>query len=94
MFTTLLYSFLALDQSIALLAAQFGGWFYAILAALIFAETGLVVFPFLPGDSLLFLAGTVVASAGLNVHVLALVLMIAAVAGDSVNYSIGRFVGP
>jgi membrane-associated protein len=93
-FTTLLYSFLALDQSIALLAAQFGGWFYAILAALIFAETGLVVFPFLPGDSLLFLAGTVVASAGLNVHVLALVLMIAAVAGDSVNYSIGRFVGP
>ena len=68
--TTLLYSLLALDQTIAHLATQYGAWFYAILAAIIFAETGLVVFPFLPGDSLLFLAGTVIAAAGLNVHVL------------------------
>jgi membrane-associated protein len=92
--TTLLYSFLALDQSIALLAAQYGAWFYAILAAVIFAETGLVVFPFLPGDSVLFLAGTVIAAAGLDVHVLVVVLAIAAIAGDSVNYSIGRYIGP
>lgn len=94
MLTTLLYSFLALDQSIALLAAQYGAWFYAILAAVIFAETGLVVFPFLPGDSVLFLAGTVIAAAGLDVHVLVVVLAIAAIAGDSVNYSIGRYIGP
>jgi membrane-associated protein len=92
--TTLLYSFLALDQSIALLAAQYGAWFYAILAAVIFAETGLVVFPFLPGDSVLFLAGTVIAAAGLDVHVLVVVLAIAAIAGDSVNYAIGRYIGP
>jgi membrane-associated protein len=92
--TTILYSFLALDQSIALLAAQYGAWFYAILATVIFAETGLVVFPFLPGDSVLFLAGTVIAAAGLNVHVLVLVLAIAAIAGDSVNYAIGRYIGP
>ena len=94
MLTTLLYSFLALDQSIALLAAQYGAWFYAILAAVIFAETGLVVFPFLPGDSVLFLAGTVIAAAGLDVHVLVVVLAIAAIAGDSVNYAIGRYIGP
>lgn len=94
MVTTLLYSLLALDQSITHLAAQYGWWFYAILAALIFAETGLVVFPLLPGDSLLFLAGTVIAAAGLNVHVMVAVLIAAAIAGDSVNYSIGRFVGP
>ena len=94
MLTTLLYSFLALDQSIALLAAQYGAWFYAILAVVIFAETGLVVFPFLPGDSVLFLAGTVIAAAGLDVHVLVVVLAIAAIAGDSVNYAIGRYIGP
>ncbi|HEY5365436.1 MAG TPA: VTT domain-containing protein, partial [Casimicrobiaceae bacterium] len=94
MLTTLLYSFLALDQSIAQLAAHYGAWFYAILAAVIFAETGLVVFPVLPGDSVLFLAGTVIASAGLNVHLLVLLLTIAAVAGDGLNYAIGRYVGP
>ena len=94
MLTTLLYSFLALDQSIAQLAAHYGAWFYAILAAVIFAETGLVVFPLLPGDSVLFLAGTVIASAGLNVHLLVLLLTIAAVAGDGLNYAIGRYVGP
>src|SRR5665213_574772 len=92
--TTLLYSFLALDQSIAQLAAHYGAWFYAILAAVIFAETGLVVFPVLPGDSVLFLAGAVIASAGLNVHLLVLVLTIAAVAGVGLNYAVGRYVGP
>ncbi|HEV8501975.1 MAG TPA: DedA family protein [Casimicrobiaceae bacterium] len=94
MFTTLLYSLLSLDQSIALIATQYGAWFYAIVAAIVFVETGVVVFPLLPGDSLLFLAGTVVASAGLDVHLLVFVLALAAVAGDSVNYTIGRYIGP
>src|SRR5437763_16864982 len=94
MFTTLIYSLLALDQTIAQLAAQYGAWLYALLFLVIFAETGLVVFPFLPGDSILFIAGTVVASAGLNIHVLAGVLMAAAILGDTVNYSVGHFIGP
>ena len=94
MFTTLLYSILSLDQTLALIAAQYGPWLYALLFIVIFAETGLVVFPFLPGDSLLFIAGTVVASAGLNVHFLVALLIVAAILGDSVNYSIGRYIGP
>ncbi len=94
MFTTLLYSLLSLDQSIALIATQYGAWFYAIVAAIVFVETGVVVFPLLPGDSLLFLAGAVVASAGLDVHLLVFILALAAVAGDSVNYTIGRYIGP
>jgi membrane-associated protein len=93
-FTTLLYSLLSLDQSIALIATQYGAWFYAILAAIVFVETGVVVFPLLPGDSLLFLAGTVVASAGLDVHLLVFILALAAVAGDSLNYAIGYYIGP
>jgi membrane-associated protein len=94
MLTTLLYSLLALDQTLASLATQYGPWLYAILFLVIFAETGLVVFPFLPGDSLLFISGTVVASAGLNVHALVALLTLAAVLGDTVNYSIGRYIGP
>ncbi len=94
MFTTLLYSILSLDQTLALIAGQYGPWLYALLFAIIFAETGLVVLPFLPGDSLLFIAGTVVASAGLNVHLLVALLIVAAILGDSLNYSIGRFIGP
>lgn len=94
MFTTLLYSILSLDQTLALIAGQYGPWLYALLFVIIFAETGLVVLPFLPGDSLLFIAGTVVASAGLNVHLLVALLIGAAILGDSLNYSIGRFIGP
>lgn len=94
MLTTLLYSLLALDRSVALIATEYGPWFYAILAAVVFAETGLVVFPFLPGDSLLFIAGTVIAAAGLDVHLLVLVLAIAAILGDTVNYAVGRYLGP
>jgi len=94
MFTTLLYSLLALDQTLAALAGEYGPWLYAILFVVIFAETGLVVLPFLPGDSLLFISGTVVAAAALNVHVLVLVLAAAAILGDSVNYAIGRYIGP
>jgi len=94
MFTTLLYSLLALDQTVATLATQYGAWLYAILFVVIFAETGLVVCPFLPGDSILFIAGTVVAAAGLDVRVLAVVLIVAAVLGDSVNYGVGHYIGP
>jgi membrane-associated protein len=94
MFTTLLYSLLALDQTLATLAAQYGSWLYLLLFLVIFAETGLVVLPFLPGDSLLFISGTIVATAGLDVHVLVLVLVVAAILGDTVNYSVGRYIGP
>jgi len=92
--TTLFYSILALDKTLASIAAEYGPWLYALMFAVIFAETGLVVTPFLPGDSLLFIAGTVVASAGLNIHVLVPLLILAAVLGDSVNYSIGHYIGP
>jgi membrane-associated protein len=92
--TTLFYSLLALDQTLAQIAADYGPWLYALLFAIIFGETGLVVFPFLPGDSILFIAGTVVAAAGLNVHILVTLLVLAAVLGDSLNYSIGHYIGP
>lgn len=94
MLTTIAYSLLSLDQTLASLAGSYGHWLYAILFLVIFAETGLVVFPFLPGDSILFIAGTVVAVAGLDVHVLALVLSLAAIIGDSVNYGVGHYIGP
>ena len=94
MLTTLLYSLLALDQTLAALAAEYGPWLYAILFAVIFAETGLVVTPFLPGDSLLFIAGAVAASGALNVHLLVGLLIVAAILGDSVNYAVGRYIGP
>jgi membrane-associated protein len=94
MMTALLYSLFALDQAVAQFALQYGHWLYVLLFLVIFAETGLVVFPFLPGDSILFIAGTVVAVAGLNVHLLAAILVVAAVLGDSLNYAIGHVVGP
>jgi membrane-associated protein len=94
MLTTFFYSLLALDQTVAQLTAQYGPWIYALLFAVIFAETGLVVFPFLPGDSVLFIAGTVVAASALNVHVLVATLIVAAILGDSLNYAIGHYIGP
>jgi membrane-associated protein len=94
MFTTIFYSLLALDQTIGTLAAQYGHWLYALLFLVIFAETGLVVLPFLPGDSILFIAGTVAATASLNVHALVAVLTAAAILGDTVNYFVGRYIGP
>src|SRR5437660_12851776 len=94
MITTLLYSILALDQTLSALAAQHAALMFAALFIVIFAETGLVVFPLLPGDSLLFVAGTVAAASGVNVHLLLLTLMVGAVLGDSVNYSIGHVIGP
>jgi membrane-associated protein len=92
--TALLYSLFALDANVAELAARYGPWMYALLFLVIFAETGLVVLPFLPGDSILFIAGTVAAGAGLNVHLLVALLIVAAFAGDTVNYSVGHFIGP
>ena len=94
MLTTMLYSLFALDSTVSTLATEYGAWLYAILFVVIFAETGLVVCPFLPGDSILFIAGTVIASAGLDVHVLVVVLIAAAVLGDSVNYGVGHYIGP
>jgi membrane-associated protein len=94
MLTTFFYSLLALDQTVAQLATQYGPWLYALLFLIIFAETGLVVFPFLPGDSILFISGTVVATSGLNVHLLVALLVVAAVFGDSVNYAVGHYLGP
>src|SRR5262249_254750 len=87
-------SLFALDQTLQQLAAQHPLLMFAALFIVIFAETGLVIFPLLPGDSLLFLAGTVTAVSGLNVHLLVLTLFVAAVLGDSVNYGIGRYIGP
>lgn len=94
MITTLLYSLFSLDTALPAFIAQYGAWVYVLLFAIIFAETGLVVFPFLPGDSILFIAGAATASSTLNVHVLVLVLVVAAVAGDSTNFAVGRYVGP
>jgi membrane-associated protein len=87
---------LHIDRHLAEIIADYGVWTYAVLFAIIFAETGLVVTPFLPGDSLLFAAGAFCAKpeTGLNVHVMALLLFVAAVLGDTVNYWIGAKLGP
>ena len=85
---------LHLDVHLLEWVEAYGVWIYAILFAIIFSETGFVVTPFLPGDSLLFVAGAIAASgAGLNVHLVAVTLVVAAVLGNSVNYAIGRWLG-
>jgi len=83
-----------LDRHLQWLVANYGVWIYVILFAIVFAETGLVVTPFLPGDSLLFVCGALAAVGGLDMTLLVVVLISAAVIGDSVNYSFGRWVGP
>jgi len=83
-----------LDQHLAALLQQHGTWIYALLFAIIFCETGLVVTPFLPGDSLLFVAGALWAAAGMDATALCVTLVAAAVSGDNVNYWIGRYLGP
>jgi len=83
-----------LDRHLAVLLQQYGAWVYLLLFAIIFCETGLVVTPFLPGDSLLFIAGALAAGGDIDVHLLALLLVAAAALGNTVNYSIGRFLGP
>lgn len=84
---------LRLDVHLGELVARHGAWVYAILFAVIFAETGLVVTPFLPGDSLLFVAGALAALGELDVHLLFASLAAAAILGNTVNYSVGRWVG-
>ena len=86
---------LHIDVHLAELIAQYGVWIYAILFLIIFCETGLVVTPFLPGDSLLFVAGTLAAigTNHINVHLMVFLLITAAILGDTVNYAIGKFFG-
>ena len=86
---------LHIDTHLATLSANYGIWIYAILFLIIFCETGLVVTPFLPGDSLLFASGAVVAASagGLNIHVMVMILLLAAVLGDAVNFVVGKYFG-
>jgi membrane-associated protein len=88
--------FLHLDQHLTQGVATLGSWFYAVLFLIIFCETGLVVTPFLPGDSLLFACGALAAAEGstLSLPLLAVLLFIAAIGGDAVNYAIGHVLGP
>ena len=85
---------LHLDKHLTVLIQTYGTWVYLILFAIIYCETGLVVTPFLPGDSLLFVAGTLAGLGALDVHGLFVLLVIAAFAGDNTNYWIGRYLGP
>lgn len=84
---------LHIDVHLAAMVATYGIWIYAILFLIVFCETGLVVTPFLPGDSLLFVAGTLAATGQMNPHTLVALLIVAAILGDAVNYSIGRLFG-
>ncbi len=86
--------FLHLDRILPAVAQDWGVWIYAALFLIIFVETGLVIMPFLPGDSLLFVAGAVAAVGGMRLDLLLVLLSAAAILGDALNYSIGRRVGP
>ncbi|MDR0577068.1 MAG: DedA family protein [Candidatus Accumulibacter sp.] len=85
---------LHLDKYLAVIVQQYGGWVYAILFAIIFSETGFVVTPFLPGDSLLFVAGGLAAVGGMDIFILTASLVVAAALGNMLNYQIGRYIGP
>jgi membrane-associated protein len=86
--------FLHLDKHLIEVVGDYGAWTYLVLFVIVFCETGLVVTPILPGDSLLFAAGAVAALGPLNPHLLVVLLTIAAILGDAVNYQIGRYIGP
>lgn len=90
----LVHFVLHLDQELTRLTADYGGWTYAILFLIVFLETGLVVTPFLPGDSLLFAAGAIASLGELDIWLLGCLLTIAAILGDTVNYHLGYALGP
>jgi membrane-associated protein len=83
-----------LDAHLAAFVAQHGAWVYALLFVIVFCETGLVVTPFLPGDSLLFVVGALAAAGGMDIALVMALLIAAALCGDNVNYWIGRWAGP
>jgi membrane-associated protein len=83
-----------IDKFLGPFIQNYGGWVYAVLFLIVFCETGLVVFPFLPGDSLLFIAGAFAASGEMSFTTLVIMLLVAAVSGNTVNYLIGSFIGP
>ncbi|HYG42302.1 MAG TPA: VTT domain-containing protein [Bordetella sp.] len=85
---------LHIDQTLGVWVEQYGAWVYLVLFLIIFAETGLVVLPFLPGDSLLFIAGAFGATGSLDPLLLGVLLIVAAITGNTVNYAIGRTIGP
>jgi membrane-associated protein len=85
---------LHLDKHLAMFVIEHGAWVYGLLFLVVFMETGLVVTPFLPGDSLLFVAGAVAATGGMELHWVMATLICAALCGDNVNYWVGRFLGP
>src|ERR1700751_5709569 len=82
------------DRKLLEIVTAYGSWVYAVLFAIVFAETGFVVTPFLPGDSLLFATGALCATGALSLPLATGLLVLAAFAGNAVNYTIGRFVGP
>ncbi|MBS1169239.1 MAG: hypothetical protein H6R01_157 [Burkholderiaceae bacterium] len=84
---------LHVDKTLGVVIAQYGTWVYVVLAAIIFCETGLVVMPFLPGDSLLFIAGAFCATGAMDIWLLMALLTVCAIVGDSLNYSIGKAIG-
>ncbi|MBK6597067.1 MAG: DedA family protein [Proteobacteria bacterium] len=97
LFATLIDFILHLDRHLVELLVRYDVWIYAILFLIVFAETGLVVTPFLPGDSLLFAVGALAAidtSGTLNVHLMAMLLITAAILGNTTNYHVGRWIGP
>ena len=83
-----------LDRHLETFVAQHGAWVYALLFLIVFCETGLIVTPFLPGDSLLFVAGAIAAVGGMDIFAVAGTLVVAALCGDNVNYWVGRWLGP
>jgi len=93
-FQNLVDIFLHLDKNVAMVIGQYGTFTYGLLFLVIFLETGFVVTPFLPGDSLIFAAGALSATSPLNIWLLYILFCLAAIAGDTVNYWVGRFIGP
>ena len=91
--TSLLNLLLHIDKTMLQFIENYGVWIYVLLAVIIFSETGLVFMPFLPGDSLLFVAGAICAMGKMDIYLLIVLLTTAAIVGDAVNYAVGRWFG-